>query len=130
MQSLIDEVTKLAQDLGIEMSLKANGATKEHLDTVVDELAYRAFEDQCTPANPKEPLVAELKEIIYDAFEGEVGYCRKNGIDVVAPAGAAAVTLAQPLDGTVEPAKVSTKADTAEIVDHIDPEVQRERGKA
>ncbi len=129
-QSLIDEVTKLAQDLGIEMSLKANGATKEHLDTVVDELAYRAFEDQCTPANPKEPLVAELKEIIYDAFEGEVGYCKKNNVNVVAPANADAVTLALPIDGTVDPEPVDATADTAQVVDHVDPQVEREQGKA
>lgn len=129
-QSLIDAVTTLANDLGIELSLKANGATKEHLDSVIDELAYRAFEDQCTPANPKEPLVAELKEIIYDAFEGEVGYCKKNQVSVVAPAEAPAVTLAHPLEEPVEQAEVSEEADTAEVVDPVDPEVEREQGKA
>ncbi|WP_058235306.1 bifunctional acetaldehyde-CoA/alcohol dehydrogenase [Devriesea agamarum] len=77
-QSLIDEIYKLAHDLGIETSLKANGVDKAHLDRVVDQLADRAFEDQCTPANPKQPLVSELKEIIYDAYEGEVGFTKKQ----------------------------------------------------
>lgn len=72
-KSLIDEVTALATDLGIEPSLEANGATREHLDRVIDELADRALEDQCTPANPRSPLVSELKELIEDAFTGDLG---------------------------------------------------------
>ncbi|MGQ4537678.1 bifunctional acetaldehyde-CoA/alcohol dehydrogenase [Dermabacteraceae bacterium P7074] len=78
-ESLIREVQSLASDIGIEMSLKGNGVEREHLDRVVDELADRAFEDQCTPANPKQPLVAELKELIYDAYEGEVLFTQKQG---------------------------------------------------
>ncbi|MCS6711583.1 bifunctional acetaldehyde-CoA/alcohol dehydrogenase [Brachybacterium sp. EF45031] len=96
-QSLIDEVTKLAEDLGIEMSLKANGVTAERLESVIDDLAYRAFEDQCTPANPKEPLVAELKELIHDAFEGEVGYTRAHGGSVIHPSTA---PTAEPISGS------------------------------
>jgi acetaldehyde dehydrogenase/alcohol dehydrogenase len=33
-------------------------------------IADRAFEDQCTPANPKLPLVSELEDILRKAFEG------------------------------------------------------------
>ncbi len=125
-QSLIDEVSKLAEDLGIELSLKANGATQEHLDEVIDELAYRAFEDQCTPANPKEPLVVELKELIMDAFEGEVGYTKRTGGTVAAPSTtASAVAIEEALPGDAEGAD-----DTAEFVDSVDPEREREQGKA
>ncbi|MDO5644424.1 MAG: bifunctional acetaldehyde-CoA/alcohol dehydrogenase [Dermabacter sp.] len=76
--SLVTAVTKLANDLGIETSLKANGVKKEHLDRVVDTLADRAYEDQCTPANPKQPLVSELRDLIYDAYEGEIEFTKKN----------------------------------------------------
>ncbi|AIE82745.1 bifunctional acetaldehyde-CoA/alcohol dehydrogenase [Actinotignum schaalii] len=86
-QSLIDEVTKLAEDLGIEMSLKANGVTWEALEPKLDWLADRALEDQCTPANPKAPLVSELRTLIVDAFEGEVGYTASRGVDVLADLG-------------------------------------------
>lgn len=72
-QSLINEVTALAEDLGIEMSLKAQGVEREHLDRVVLDLADRALEDQCTPANPRQPLVAELRDLIEDAYIGQVG---------------------------------------------------------
>lgn len=76
--SLVKAVTELAEDIGIEMSLKANGATEEHLDKTIDTLADRAYEDQCTPANPKQPLVSELKALIRDAFEGELDYSEKH----------------------------------------------------
>lgn len=113
-QSLIDAVTSLAEDLGIEMSLKANGATREHLDRVIDDLAYRAFEDQCTPANPRQPLVADLKRLILDAFEGEVGFTGAHGED--------------PSPATETDTEES--GDTAELVDPVDPEAEREEGKA
>ncbi|MGY5766198.1 bifunctional acetaldehyde-CoA/alcohol dehydrogenase [Brachybacterium sp. DNPG3] len=83
-QSLIDAVTSLAEDLGITMSLEGNGVTREHLEASVDELAYRAFEDQCTTANPKQPLVSELKGLIEDAFTGEVGRSARLQADVEA----------------------------------------------
>ncbi|UYG17010.1 bifunctional acetaldehyde-CoA/alcohol dehydrogenase [Brachybacterium huguangmaarense] len=127
-QSLIDEVTRLGEDLGIELSLKANGVTREHLDATIDTLAYRAFEDQCTPANPKEPLVAELKELIADAYEGEVGYTAAHGASVVTPAHA-------PTSESIEAAEQKAEApagadDTAEFVDSMDPELERELGRA
>ena len=128
-QSLIDEVTRLAEDLGVELSLKANGATQEHLDRVIDELAYRAFEDQCTPANPKEPLVIELKELIQDAFEGEVGYTKRTGGEVKEPSTTASAVAI----GEKAPAADATDNDaddTAEFVDSVDPEREREQGKA
>ena len=37
----------------------------------VDVLADRAFEDQCTTANPRLPLVSELKQILLDSYYGK-----------------------------------------------------------
>ena len=34
-------------------------------------LADRAFEDQCTPANPRLPLVTEIKKILLDSYYGK-----------------------------------------------------------
>lgn len=131
-QSLIDEVTKLATDLGIEMSLKDNGVTEERLEAAIDDLAYRAFEDQCTPANPKEPLVAELKELIRDAYEGEVGWTRTHGKSVVhAPSGEADKPSKAPKAAKKSPARTpAMAADTADWVDSMDPEEERKKGKA
>jgi acetaldehyde dehydrogenase/alcohol dehydrogenase len=68
--SLVTEIIKLGKDVGIDMSLKAQGVTQEVLDSTVDRMAELAYEDQCTTANPKEPLISELKQIIIDAYTG------------------------------------------------------------
>ena len=39
-------------------------------DNIQDWLADRAFEDQCTTANPRVPLVSELKQILIDSYYG------------------------------------------------------------
>ncbi|WP_394138548.1 bifunctional acetaldehyde-CoA/alcohol dehydrogenase [Cytobacillus oceanisediminis] len=69
-ESLIKAVIKLAKELDIPMSIESNGVKKEEFASRVDFLAERAFEDQCTTANPKLPLVAELAEIYRKAFKG------------------------------------------------------------
>ncbi|MGX6970869.1 bifunctional acetaldehyde-CoA/alcohol dehydrogenase [Vagococcus bubulae] len=68
--SLIQAIIDLGKSVGIDMSLKSQGVTQDALDSTVDNMAELAFEDQCTTANPKEPLVSELKQIIVDAYEG------------------------------------------------------------
>ena len=50
------------------MNLKAQGVTQEVLDATVDRMAELAYEDQCTTANPKQPLISELKQIIIDSY--------------------------------------------------------------
>ena len=70
-ESLIFEVDKLGKDVGIEMNLKAQGVTQEVLNNTVDHMAELAFLDQCTTANPKQPLISELRQIIIDAYDGE-----------------------------------------------------------
>lgn len=71
---LVDSLAKAVYDLGvsvgIDMNLKAQGVTQEILDSTVDHMAELAYEDQCTTANPKEPLISELKQIIIDAYNG------------------------------------------------------------
>ena len=70
-ESLIFEIDKLGKDVGIEMNLKAQGVTQEVLNNTVDHMAELAFLDQCTTANPKQPLISELRQIIIDAYDGE-----------------------------------------------------------
>ncbi len=69
-EALAQAVYDLGVNVGIDMNLKAQGVTQEILDTTVDRMAELAYEDQCTTANPKEPLISELKQIILDAYEG------------------------------------------------------------
>lgn len=68
--SLIEEIKKLNADLGIPKSFKEAGIDEEEFLAKVDMLADRAFEDQCTTANPRLPLVSELKQIMIDSYYG------------------------------------------------------------
>ena len=67
---LIDMVNKMNEKLGIPKSFKEYGIDEETYMNKLEELANRAFEDQCTTANPRLPLVAELKKILIDAYYG------------------------------------------------------------
>ena len=67
-EALATAVYELGKKVGIDMSLKAQGVTQQTLDTTVDRMAELAYEDQCTTANPKEPLISELKGIIIEAY--------------------------------------------------------------
>ena len=68
--SLIHEIQKLNEDLEIEKSFKEAGVDEQEFLSKVDMLADRAFEDQCTTANPRVPLVSELKQILIDSYYG------------------------------------------------------------
>ena len=52
------------------MSIEANNVDARLFESKVDYLADKAFEDQCTTANPKLPLVTELAEIYRKAYKG------------------------------------------------------------
>jgi len=69
--SLIAKVRELNEKLEIPKSLQEAGIDEQDFLSSVDELADRAFEDQCTTANPRLPLVTELKQILLDAYYGK-----------------------------------------------------------
>ncbi|MDA2640224.1 MULTISPECIES: bifunctional acetaldehyde-CoA/alcohol dehydrogenase [Bacillus] len=70
-ESLVQAIIELGKSLNINMSIAGQGVDKEQFEEVVGVLAERAFEDQCTTANPKLPLISELKEIYMEAYKGE-----------------------------------------------------------
>ncbi len=68
--SLIREVKRLNVDIGIPASFQDAGIEEQEFLSKVDMLAERAFEDQCTTANPRLPLVEEIKEMLLDSYYG------------------------------------------------------------
>ncbi len=68
--SLIEEVRKLNKDLEIPASFQEAGVDEQEFLAKVDLLADRAFEDQCTTANPRVPLVEEIKQMLLDSYYG------------------------------------------------------------
>ncbi|MGX1901264.1 bifunctional acetaldehyde-CoA/alcohol dehydrogenase [Thermolongibacillus altinsuensis] len=69
-ESLIQAIIKLAKELEMPLSIAETGVSKEEFESKVDQLAELAFEDQCTTANPKLPLVSDLAEIYRQAYKG------------------------------------------------------------
>jgi len=68
--SLIAKVKEMNEFLGIPKSFKEAGIDEAEFMAKIDMLADRAFEDQCTTANPRVPLVSELKQILIDSYYG------------------------------------------------------------
>lgn len=70
-EALADAVYQLGKDVGIKMSFQEEGVSEDWLKRDGDKLAELAFEDQCTTANPKQPLISELKQVLTAAYYGK-----------------------------------------------------------
>lgn len=72
--ALLDKIGELKAELDIPESMKtwfdANGIPEETFLRNLDELSIKAYDDQCTGANPRYPLVSEIKELYLDAYYG------------------------------------------------------------
>jgi len=69
-QNLIAWVDELKAALHIPASIKEAGVPEDEFLAKVDHLAEQAFDDQCTGANPRYPLISELKQILLDTYYG------------------------------------------------------------
>ena len=67
---LINKIIELNKKLNIPSSFKDAGLEEEEFLSKIDMLSDRAFEDQCTSANPRVPLVSELRQILIDSYYG------------------------------------------------------------
>lgn len=67
-EALCDRIDKLMHTVDVEPKLSTNGVTKEAFDVAVDRLASLAYDDQYTPANPRQPYISELKQLLIDMF--------------------------------------------------------------
>ncbi len=68
--ALINMVNEMLEKLDMPKSFKEYGIDEAIYMSKIDDLANKAFEDQCTTANPRLPLVSELKKILVDAYYG------------------------------------------------------------
>ena len=69
--ALINAIWKLMEELNIPTSIKACGVDEKDFLAKLPTLAERAFEDQCTTANPRYPMITDLEEIYRNAYYGE-----------------------------------------------------------
>src|SRR5699024_4247013 len=68
--SLAQAVYDLGKKIGVKMSFKEQGLDKDEYMSKISEIAYLAYEDQCTPCNPRLALVSDMEEILADAYYG------------------------------------------------------------
>jgi acetaldehyde dehydrogenase/alcohol dehydrogenase len=73
--ALLDKIEELKSELDIPKAMKpwfdAKGITEETFLKQLDELSVKAYDDQCTGANPRYPLISEIKEIYLAAYYGK-----------------------------------------------------------
>ncbi|HEN7061371.1 TPA: bifunctional acetaldehyde-CoA/alcohol dehydrogenase [Streptococcus agalactiae] len=69
-ESYAKAVYDLGTRLGIKMNFRDQGIDEKEWKEKSRELAFLAYEDQCSPANPRLPMVDHMQEIIKDAYYG------------------------------------------------------------
>lgn len=67
---LIKAVEKLQAQVNMPKTIKEAGVSETKFYETLDEMVEQAFDDQCTGANPRYPLMSELKEMYIRAYEG------------------------------------------------------------
>ena len=67
---LIAKINELKAQVGIKSTIKEYGIDEETFLSTLDEMVEQAFDDQCTGANPRYPLMSELKEMYLTAYYG------------------------------------------------------------
>jgi acetaldehyde dehydrogenase / alcohol dehydrogenase len=70
--SLIAAVGELEKTVNIPSSIKDAGVDEKTFLAGLDELSVMAFDDQCTGANPRYPMIAEIRELYRKAYYGEI----------------------------------------------------------
>ncbi len=69
-ESLAKAVDQLGKNIGIDMNFAATGIDEKDFEANIDSIAMMAYEDQCSPANPRVPLVEDMKVILRKAYKG------------------------------------------------------------
>ncbi|MFT8393836.1 MAG: bifunctional acetaldehyde-CoA/alcohol dehydrogenase [Liquorilactobacillus ghanensis] len=67
-EKLCQKIDKLMAAVEVTPKLSANGVTKEHFEKSLDKLVDLVYNDQCTPANPRQPSLAEIRQLLIDQF--------------------------------------------------------------
>lgn len=68
--NLIKAIDELKEKIGIKKTIKEYGIDEEEFLNKLDELSKQAFDDQCTGANPRYPLIEEIKQMYLRAYYG------------------------------------------------------------
>ena len=66
---LIKAIDGLKESVNLPKTISEAGVSKVKFYETLDEMSEQAFDDQCTGANPRYPLISEIKQMYIDVFE-------------------------------------------------------------
>ncbi|ASY77169.1 bifunctional acetaldehyde-CoA/alcohol dehydrogenase [Pectobacterium polaris] len=90
-EKLLNWLEEMKTELGIPTSIREAGVQEADFLAKVDKLSEDAFDDQCTGANPRYPLISELKQILLDTYYGRK-FSEEEKAEAVEPVAKAAKT--------------------------------------
>ena len=71
LENLISAIEKLKENVGIKSTIKDYDVDEKYFMDNLDEMVEQAFDDQCTGANPRYPLMSEIKQMYLNAYYGK-----------------------------------------------------------
>ena len=71
LENLMAKIDELKSQIGIKMTIKEYGIDEKAFLETLDEMTEQAFDDQCTGANPRYPLMSEMKQMYLNAYYGK-----------------------------------------------------------
>ena len=69
-ENFVKKINELCDHVGVKHTIAEYGVDEKYFLDTLDEMTENAFNDQCTPANPRYPLMSEIKELYLDAYYG------------------------------------------------------------
>ncbi|MDR2433495.1 MAG: bifunctional acetaldehyde-CoA/alcohol dehydrogenase, partial [Treponema sp.] len=79
LEALIAAIEKLKEDVGIKKTIKDYGIDEKDFLARLDSMSEMAFDDQCTGANPRYPLISEIKQMFLNAYYGTGSAAAEGG---------------------------------------------------
>lgn len=70
-KNLIEKIEELKASVGVKKSIQEYGVDEKYFLETLDEMVEQAFDDQCTGANPRYPLMSEIKDLYLRAYYGK-----------------------------------------------------------
>ena len=70
-ENFIKAIEDLKKKVGIKKTIKDYGVDEKYFLDTLDDMVEKAFDDQCTGANPRYPLMSEIKEMYLKAYYGK-----------------------------------------------------------
>ncbi len=71
LENLIAAIDELKERIGIKKTIRDYGVDEKHFLDTLDDMVEQAFDDQCTGANPRYPLMSEIKQMYLNAYYGK-----------------------------------------------------------